>query len=186
MFCLFPWAKLKISVEMNVLYLGCLLEKSSGMGKGTLPATKPICWPEQPHTCPAGWLVRASGRFASFWKFFLLNFLPFQTTWISLGTCLAGFGFQPSWIWGPCRLMTWKTRNADRKTLKLWEKGSLEPASCEEDCDLFLDGVWRGKGSGSSFRATALYLTCVSLKSDSPSHEGSGVPRVQQVLSFPS
>ena len=53
--------------------------------------------------------------------------------------------------------MTWKMRNADRKTLKLWEKGSLEPASGEKVCDLFGDGVWRGKGSGSSFGATALY-----------------------------
>ena len=57
--------------------------------------------------------------------------------------------------------MTWKMRNADRKTLKLWEKGSLEPASGEKVCDLFGDGVWRGKGSGSSFGATALYLTRV-------------------------
>lgn len=55
--------------------------------------------------------------------------------------------------------MTWKMRNADCKILKLWGKGSLEPVLGEKVCDLFGDGVWRGKGSISSFGVTALYLT---------------------------
>lgn len=136
---------------------------------------------EQHHTCPAGLLGRANLSLKCFPNF----------SWFFSFSRQLGFHLEPVWqclasCQGLWRLMTWKMRNVGRKTLKLWEKGSLEPASCEEDCDLFLDGVWRGKGSGSSFRATALYLTCVSLKSDSPSHEGSGVPRVQQVLSFPS
>jgi len=94
---------------------------------------------------------------------FLVEFAAFPETWSSLGTCLAGFGFQPAWSRGLQRLMTWKTRNADCKTLKLWgEKGSLEPASGEKVCDPFGDGVWRGKGSSSSFRAIASYSTRTS------------------------
>lgn len=44
--------------------------------------------------------------------------------------------------------MTWKMRNADCKTLKLWEKGSLEPASGEKVCDLF--GVVFGEAKASA------------------------------------
>lgn len=76
---------------------------------------------EQHHTCPAGWLGRANLRLKCFPNF----------SWFFSFSRQLGFRLEPVWqclasCQGLWRLMTWKMRNAGRKTLKLWEKGSSE------------------------------------------------------------